>query len=127
MAPRLRTLAPRIGGLPPRIGALRTRPDGTVKARRSRASWKAWYSTARWLNLRTDTFERDGYICQRTGVMCAGVHPAPDSPVANHKIRHNGDPALFWDPDNLETVTKAVHDSLIQAEEARAYQRGEWD
>lgn len=66
---------------------------------------------------------RDNYTCQRTGVLCVGKHPAPDSPVANHRVPHRGDPVLFWDPDNIETVSKEVHDSLIQAEE-RAAERG---
>lgn len=56
-----------------------------------------------------------------------GQHPAPDSPVANHKIAHRGDETLFWDENNVETVTKAVHDSVIQAEEqATLQQRGVW-
>jgi hypothetical protein len=41
--------------------------------------------------------------------------------VANHKIPHRGDPVLFWDINNIETVTKAVHDSLIQSEERKQY------
>jgi 5-methylcytosine-specific restriction endonuclease McrA len=65
-------------------------------------------------------FERDGYICQRTGEICAGVGNDPNAPVANHKRPHRGDPKLFWDIDNLETVTKAVHDSIIQREERAA-------
>lgn len=62
-------------------------------------------------------FVRDGFLCQRSGVLCIGVDPEPNSPVANHKRPHRGNPALFWDIDNVETVTKAVHDGLIQKEE----------
>jgi 5-methylcytosine-specific restriction protein A len=71
-------------------------------------------------------FVRDGYVCQRTGVLCAGKYPAPNSPVANHKKPHRGDLALFWDEDNVETVSKAVHDSVIQAEE-QAVPTGVWN
>lgn len=89
--------------------------------------WKAWYKTARWLRLREAVFIRDLYTCQRTGVMCTGVHPSPSSPVANHIKAHRGDPKLFWDIENIETVTKAVHDSVIQQEEqASLHQRGVW-
>jgi len=89
--------------------------------------WKAWYKTARWERLRQQVFLRDLYKCQRSGVLCLGKHPAPNSPVANHKRPHRGDPALFWDADNVETVSKAVHDSIIQAEEqASLHQRGVW-
>lgn len=71
---------------------------------------------------------RDNYTCQRTGQLCAGKYPAPDSPVANHKRPHRGNPALFWDENNIETVTKAVHDSAIQAEEqASRHTQGTWD
>lgn len=69
---------------------------------------------------------RDLYTCQRTGVLAIGKYPAPNSPVANHKRPHRGNPALFWDIDNIETVTKAVHDSIVQAEE-QAIPKGKWD
>lgn len=46
----------------------------------------------------------------------------------NHKRPHRGDERLFWDPNNLETVSKAVHDSEIQREEQDSlHQRGVWD
>lgn len=91
------------------------------------APWRAWYKTARWLALKEAAHLRDLYICQRSGVLLTGKHPAPDSPVANHKTPHRGNPDLFWDIDNIETVSKAVHDSEIQKEEqASLHQRGVW-
>ena len=39
--------------------------------------------------------------------------------VVNHKKRHKGDPELFFDPDNLESVCKPCHDGAIQSEERR--------
>jgi 5-methylcytosine-specific restriction protein A len=91
------------------------------------APWRAWYRTARWERLRQKVFLRDLYTCQRSGILCVGKHPAPDSPVANHKRPHRGDPALFWDEDNVETVSKQVHDGLVQAEEqGTLHQRGVW-
>ena len=92
------------------------------------APWKAWYKTARWRALRHQVLVRDAYTCQRTGLLLGGKHPAPDSPVVNHKRPHRGDERLFWDPNNLETVSKAVHDSEIQREEqASLHRRGVWD
>ncbi len=89
--------------------------------------WRAWYKLARWQRLRLKVFIRDGYVCQRSGVLCIGKHPAEDSPVANHKTPHRGSEALFWDEDNIETVSKAVHDSEVQQEEqATLQQRGVW-
>ncbi len=90
--------------------------------------WRAWYKTARWRRLREEVLIRDAYTCQRTGQVLGGKHPAPDSPVVNHKRPHRGDERLFWDPNNLETVSKAVHDSEIQREEQESlHQRGVWD
>lgn len=114
---------------PPRLGPQvreRLRPSFFEMSRSP--PWKAWYKTKRWLDLRERVFLRDLYRCQRSGVLCRGKHPAPNSPVANHKRAHRGDPKLFWDEDNVETVSKAVHDSIIQTEEqASLHQRGVWD
>lgn len=127
MAARLTTLPARLSAAPARIGRAPVQAAISPKRDRSNAPWRGWYNTKRWHDLRTQVFERDGYICQRSGILCAGKHPAPDSPTANHKVRHNGDPILFWDPSNVETITKSVHDTLIQQEEqASIYQRGDW-
>lgn len=123
MAPRLTSLPARFASLAPRVGVLAR--EG--KRDRSAAHWRPWYSTKRWRELRLKVLERDGYVCQRTGVVCAGVSPEPNSPVVNHKVPHRGDPALFWDEANLETVTKQVHDTIIQAEEQGSlHTRGGW-
>ena len=37
--------------------------------------------------------------------------------VADHKVPHRGDSRLFWNPDNLQSMTKPCHDSLKQSEE----------
>jgi len=101
-------------------------PKGPAPVQHS-APWKAWYKTKRWRDLKDQVHIRDNYTCQRTGQLCAGKYPAPDSPVANHKRPHRGNPALFWDESNIETVTKAVHDSTIQREEQDSlHQRGVW-
>lgn len=81
------------------------------------ATVRSWYKSKRWESLRQQVFVRDLYTCQRTGELCIGKHPAANSPVANHKVPHRGDPELFWDISNIETVTKAVHDGVIQSEE----------
>lgn len=126
MAPRLKSLPVRVGLLPHRLG--RAPAQAHPKRDRSAAHWRPWYSTKRWRELRLKVLERDGYICQRTGVICAGVSPEPNSPVVNHRVPHRGDPALFWDETNLETVTKQVHDTIIQAEEQGSlHRRGDWD
>ncbi|PHP68194.1 endonuclease [Zhengella mangrovi] len=82
--------------------------------RRIMSPWRAWYSTERWQRLRDLVFARDGYVCQQTGTLCSGTGNDWNAPVADHKIRHDGDPDLFWDLDNLQTVTKRWHDTTKQ-------------
>jgi len=99
---------------------------GPLPVRQSKP-WKAWYNTARWQRLRQEVLIRDAYTCQRTFRVCSGRPGEPDSPVVNHIRPHRGNEALFWDPANLETVTKQVHDSLIQAEEqGTKHTQGVW-
>lgn len=115
---RLTTLKPKLTTLGSRIA----RPEGEAArlAERDRTvGWRKWYHTARWQKLRRAVWVRDGFICQMTGVLCAGKYPAGNSPVADHRIRHQGDEALFWDMDNIHTVSKAYHDSQKQKEERR--------
>lgn len=125
---RLSTLPSRIGVAPQRIGqAPRRDHEGKPARYREEAHWRAWYKTARWRALRQEVLIRDGYTCQRTGQVCAGKYPDPNSPTVNHKRPHRGDPALFWDITNLEVVAKSVHDSAIQKEEqATRHQVGVW-
>jgi 5-methylcytosine-specific restriction endonuclease McrA len=99
-----------------------------TKQQRAEPPWRQWYKLARWRRLKDQVHQRDGYVCQRTGVLCDGVHPAPNSPVADHKRPHRGDAALFWDPDNIHTVSKAYHDAEKQKQEQTSlHQRGVWD
>jgi 5-methylcytosine-specific restriction endonuclease McrA len=98
------------------------RPGSDYQMRRDQRSFEAeayrrWYKTARWQKLAKDCYVRDRCTCQRTGELLTGKFPAPNSPVANHKIPHKGDPELFWDMDNIETVSKRYHDGAIQSEE----------
>ncbi|WP_235882942.1 HNH endonuclease [Rhizobium rhizophilum] len=79
--------------------------------------WRSWYGTERWKKLRRQVWARDHYRCQKTGVLCIGKYPSDNSPVADHKIPHRGDPVLFWDLENIETVSKAYHDSEKQKQE----------
>jgi 5-methylcytosine-specific restriction enzyme A len=123
---KLSALKPRLSTLAPRLGRVEGDKAGQERDRDNRNGWRAWYKTERWKRLRAQVFLRDLYTCQRTGVVCVGRHPAPNSPVANHKTPHRGDPDLFWDINNIETVTKEVHDKLIQREE-QSVPTGRWD
>ncbi|MEM9964997.1 MAG: HNH endonuclease [Asticcacaulis sp.] len=91
--------------------------------------WRAWYSTARWRNLKAEAHVRDCYTCRRCGRVCGGKHPAADSPVADHIEPHRGDEAKFYDLDNIQTLCKwPCHDRDKQAEEQGSlHMRGVWD
>lgn len=114
---KLKTLQGRVGAVPSKLGYV----SAAAGADRDRTvDWRKWYRTARWKRLRADVFARDGYICQHTGERLIGKPPAANSPIAHHKTPHRGDPALFWDIDNLETVSKRWHDTVAQADERAA-------
>lgn len=81
---------------------------------------RRWYKTARWQKLKIDVHVRDLYTCQVTGVLCSGKHPAENSPVADHIVEPMGDEALFWDIDNIRTVSKEYHDGERQREQKQA-------
>ncbi len=76
-----------------------------------------WYKTARWQRLRLAALERDQWTCRQTGVVLAGRYPAWNSPAVDHIVPHHWDPDLFWDLDNLQSVTKQWHDSTKQSME----------
>jgi len=116
--PRLKALPPLLRREQPRL----RREDAEQERNQRRYQeqpWRKWYQSREWLKLRRQCFERDLYVCQRSGVLCTGKGNEPTTAVANHKIPHHGDAALFFSLDNLETVTKEVHDQLIQREEKR--------
>lgn len=124
---KLSTVKPRISMMPSRLG--HASGDETARSRHRDATqpWRAWYKTSRWQKLRERIIIRDLYTCQVTGELLFGKHPAPNSPVVDHKRPHRGDEALFWDEDNLRTVSKAYHDKVKQAEEQRTlHERGVW-
>ena len=113
---RLQSFRPRLVPSASRISA----PSGERERDRDRERsqpWRKWYHSAEWKALRLAAFQRDGYICQRSGVLCLGKGNDPDAPIANHKVPHRGDRDMFFDIDNIETVTKAIHDGVIQREE----------
>lgn len=112
---RLKAIRPRLQTVTPRLAQAGNRD----RRRDAEQPWRQWYKTAAWQRLRASVIVRDMSICQQTGVLLVGRHPAPDSPVVDHIVPHRGDPELFWDERNLQTVSKAYHDSEKQSLEAR--------
>lgn len=116
---------PRLKSLPPLLTREKPilRRDDVEQQRNKRRyqeqPHRKWYQTKEWYRLRWAAFVRDGFICQRSGELCVtgGTGQEPNAAVANHKIPHHGDRELFFSLDNIETVTKTVHDGLVQGEE----------
>jgi 5-methylcytosine-specific restriction protein A len=109
--PKLKRLEPMLQGLKPRVAALKTDFDTT---RRQQHAWRKWYSTARWSRLRMQCFERDLFTCQ----MCGAIEADTSKLIGDHVRRHNGDPDLFWDLNNLQCLCKPCHDREKQRTEA---------
>lgn len=85
------------------------------------ASWKRWYKTARWRALREVTFLRDLYTCK----MCGLVHISKATLSADHVRAHRGDPGLFWDTGNIQTLcTSPCHNKHKQALEQQELRSG---
>lgn len=101
--------------------AARLTPEGQNVSRtvyRSRAvPWRRWYSTARWKRLRWSVLLRDLFTCQ----MCKRGEVDTSQLVADHKVPHRGDPALFWNDANVWCLCASCHNSTKQAEERRGY------
>ena len=115
---RLKTATRRLKAAPTRLKTnMSVGSGGRSRLRDATAPYRAWYKTAKWQKLRLRILERDEYTCQRTGVLVLGKHPAPNAPVVDHIIPHRGNEDMFWDETNLQTVSKAYHDSVKQSEE----------
>lgn len=114
---RLKTLKPQLATMPSRLGRLPCDEKARDRERRETQEWRSWYKTKRWADLRQQILKRDRFTCQQTGVLCTAKAPAPNSPVIDHKRPHRGDPELFWNPENLQCVSKAYHDSEKQKQE----------
>jgi 5-methylcytosine-specific restriction protein A len=117
---RLSRIPSLLAAMPP---ALASMPIDAKDAERKRAEfhpWRALYKTKRWMQLRWATLVRDLFTCQ----MCGKIEADSSKLVADHKRPHRGDEALFFDPENVETLCAspchAKHKQrLEQAEEYR--------
>lgn len=122
---RLTTIKPRLANLGNRLQPNQPSTQQEAEAERLKRRdqeqpWRKWYYQKRWKVLRAEVLLRDNYTCRKTGVLCSGAYPAGNSAVVDHIRPHRGDPALFWDINNLETVSKAYHDSDKQRAERGA-------
>lgn len=112
---RLKTLPCTLSSLPPALGYVDAAAQSTGTNRKLFSPWRKWYATTRWRKLRMKIFARDLFTCQWPG--CGHTTADTTQLVADHKIPHRGDEALFWDEDNLQTLCKPHHDGAKQREE----------
>lgn len=69
----------------------------------------SFYSTAGWRQLRKAQLQRNPF-CR----YCAQVGNRTPATVADHIKPHRGNPALFFDAANLQSLCKTCHDSAKQ-------------
>lgn len=103
--------------MPSRLGRAVGDEKARLREREKNTPNRKWYHSERWKRLRIEVLKRDNWTCQQTGAICVGKHPSPNSPVVDHIKPHHWDEHLFWDVNNLQTVTKAYHDSEKQKQE----------
>ncbi|GLO78503.1 HNH endonuclease [Sulfitobacter pontiacus] len=111
---KLRQLPDGLHRVSPKLGYLapQTRNEQS-RDRDRRLAWRSWYKTARWQRLRWSVLLRDNFTCQ----MCGDVRSDTSQLVADHTIRHGGDPLLFWDDQNLQCLCAPCHNSEKQRAE----------
>lgn len=123
---RLKVLQPLIGSLPPAVGYLTPQEKEKARDRRRRQAdnLRGLYNTKRWRCLKTGTrmrvLDRDGWVCQQTGVQLTADKNQPNSAIVDHIKPHRGNLLLFWDECNLQAVSKSYHDSEKQKQERAA-------
>lgn len=76
--------------------------------------WRAWYGTMRWKRRRRDQLRAHPFcaMCLRAKVYTAAT-------VADHVVRHRGNPTAFW-TGKLQSLCKHHHDKDKQREEMMA-------
>lgn len=82
--------------------------------------WRRLYKTQRWLRLRKHQLSQHP-LCER----CLRMHPRQLRPadVVHHKREHKGNPVLFYEPTNLESLCAHHHDSEAQSDERGAHKQ----
>lgn len=111
---RLKALAPRLSTLKPhRIRKPENRQE--YDKQRNELEWRKWYRTARWKRLRWSILTRDMFTCQ----MCKALIADTSKLVADHKVRHRGNEAMFWNAGGIWTLCATCHSSTKQRQESR--------
>jgi 5-methylcytosine-specific restriction enzyme A len=76
-------------------------------------------NTAEWKRLRELQLQTEP-LCRR----CLQRERRVQATIADHIRPHRGNPVLFFDPRNLQSLCKPCHDGSKQSEERRGYIKG---
>ena len=76
------------------------------------------YRSKQWRDLRKVKLSHNPY-CER----CLREYRIAVATVVHHKTAHKGDPFLFGDYENLESLCKLCHDGIEQSIERRGYDK----
>lgn len=76
--------------------------------------WAALYKTAGWRTLRRRQLQREPLCC-----LCDLLGITKAAEIVDHKRPHKGNPALFFDATNLQSLCKPHHDRTKQSWEKR--------
>jgi len=79
-----------------------------VHRARPNAAIRRLYFTPRWRALRAAVL-----LADRACVVCQ----AAPSTIADHLVPHRGDPALFWNRDNLQGLCATCHSRKTRRDE----------
>jgi len=85
----------------------------------ARPDYRRLYGTKRWFQLRARQL-REQPLCK----FCGDLGRVTPAAVVDHKQPHRGDEALFFDPDNLQSLCKPCHDGAKQQLEKSGTLRG---
>lgn len=95
------------GFCPPHLSLYRATQD-----RQRDGAGRALYRTSRWRKASQGNLERHPLcvVCLAKGITTAAT-------VTDHKVPHKGDPVLFWDPANWQSMCKPDHDVKTATED----------
>jgi 5-methylcytosine-specific restriction endonuclease McrA len=107
------------GSMPSRPPSLR-RPGQPAPAererlydrRRNRQEWRTWYGTARWKAIAKQQLDEEP-LCR----MCKAKGKLTAATTCDHVIRHKGNPVLFWNTGNLQSLCTPCHSREKQRQE----------
>jgi 5-methylcytosine-specific restriction protein A len=63
---------------------------------------RKWYYIAQWAHLRQQVLTDAAFTCAQCGSVQGDLH-------VDHIVKHNGDPEVFWNRANLQTLCASCH------------------